>query len=262
MLRKFLILLFLATPLNGLAVGQDTVFNMTGDFELRDPTVTIPSPDVNGFDGASFEFEVVYEQGSEAMTIPPFGGDQVFQSAASATLTITGASDGSNGTFTSSTLVLFRPGAGDFGRSIGAIGFGPVNFDGTEVDLRSSNGSAAIGRLLEPVGAPISDSLTIDQFGSPEPSPIIFSDFANNFDPTMQSDYGVTNLVITVTGPPQITHGDVNMDGVTSFLDIAPFISALSMAGMGEFQPQADCNDDGVVNFLDIAPFIMALTNA
>ena len=78
----------------------------------------------------------------------------------------------------------------------------------------------------------------------------------------MQSDYGVVNLVITVTGPPQITHGDVNTDGITNFLDIAPFIMALTMGEMGEFQAQADCNDDGVVNFLDIAPFIMALINA
>ena len=37
---------------------------------------------------------------------------------------------------------------------------------------------------------------------------------------------------------------------------------ALTMGEMGEFQAQADCNDDGVVNFLDIAPFIMALTSS
>ena len=57
-----------------------------------------------------------------------------------------------------------------------------------------------------------------------------------------------------------ITHGDVNLDGVVNFLDISPFIMALTMGNMGEFQAQADCNDDGVVNFLDISPFIIALT--
>ena len=57
-----------------------------------------------------------------------------------------------------------------------------------------------------------------------------------------------------------ITHGDVNLDGVVNFLDISPFIIALTMGNMGEFQAQADCNDDGVVNFLDISPFIIALT--
>ena len=57
-----------------------------------------------------------------------------------------------------------------------------------------------------------------------------------------------------------ITHGDVNLDGVVNFLDISPFIIALTMGNMGEFQAQADCNDDGAVDFLDISPFIIALT--
>ena len=51
---------------------------------------------------------------------------------------------------------------------------------------------------------------------------------------------------------------DVNLDGVVNFLDIAPFISVLTI---GNFQAEADCNQDGVVNFLDIAPFITILTN-
>ena len=262
MLRNFLILLLLAIPLNGIAVGQDIVFNMTGEFEIQVPTEFIPSPDVNGFDGASFEFEVVFEQGSEAFLLPLLFGDRVFQAPAAATLTITGANDGSNGTFTSASPVLFRPVEGDLGRSVAGNVFGPVNFVGTELALRSTSGSELVGRLLEPVDAPTPEFLAIDQFGSPDPSPIIFSDFANNFDATMQSNYGVANLVITVTERPQITHGDVNTDGITNFLDIAPFIMALTMGEMGEFQAQADCNDDGVVNFLDIAPFIMALINA
>lgn len=51
--------------------------------------------------------------------------------------------------------------------------------------------------------------------------------------------------------------GDVNLDGVVTFLDIAPFIAVLSSAA---FQDEADCNEDGVVNFLDIAPFIAILS--
>ena len=47
--------------------------------------------------------------------------------------------------------------------------------------------------------------------------------------------------------------GDVNGDGSVDFLDISPFISALST---GEFQVEADINQDGEVNFLDISPFI------
>lgn len=51
--------------------------------------------------------------------------------------------------------------------------------------------------------------------------------------------------------------GDVNLDSFVNFLDIAPFISALSSGGD---QLEADCNQDCAVNFLDIAPFILILT--
>ena len=47
--------------------------------------------------------------------------------------------------------------------------------------------------------------------------------------------------------------GDVNGDGFVDFLDISPFILALST---GEFQSEADINEDDQVNFLDISPFI------
>ena len=47
--------------------------------------------------------------------------------------------------------------------------------------------------------------------------------------------------------------GDVNLNGVVDFSDIAPFISLLSM---GTFQEEGDINDDGVVSFSDISLFI------
>ena len=68
------------------------------------------------------------------------------------------------------------------------------------------------------------------------------------------------SIVLSDFSESTITHGDVNLDGIVNFLDISPFIMALTMGNMGEFQAQADCNDDGVVNFLDISPFIIALT--
>ena len=52
--------------------------------------------------------------------------------------------------------------------------------------------------------------------------------------------------------------GDVNQDGVVSFLDISPFISVLST---GMFLDAADTNGDGEVNFLDITPFIALLSS-
>ena len=51
--------------------------------------------------------------------------------------------------------------------------------------------------------------------------------------------------------------GDVNLDGVVNFLDIAPFVTILSVSG---FQAEADVNQDDLVNFLDISPFISILT--
>lgn len=51
--------------------------------------------------------------------------------------------------------------------------------------------------------------------------------------------------------------GDVDLDGVISFLDISPFIAVLTT---GEFQAQADCDENGEINFLDISPFISILS--
>ena len=253
MLRKSTIMLLLALPFSGIAVGQGIVFNVTGEFEVRAPTETIPSPDINGYDGASFEFDVVFEQGSEGFIFPPLFGDRVFQAPMPATLTITGAGDNNNGTFTSSDPVLFRPTSGDLGRSIGSNVFGPVRFGETEVALRSSS-SDAVGRLLEPVGPPTPEFLAVDQFGNPEPSLIIFSDFANNFDPTLQSDYGVTNLVVSVT-----LLGDVNLSGTIDFSDLSPFLALLSSGG---FQAEADINRNGTVDFSDISPFLAILSGS
>ena len=65
-------------------------------------------------------------------------------------------------------------------------------------------------------------------------------------------------LTVTVAGVPEPKLGDVNRDGVVNFLDIAPFIAALTSE---EVQPEADINGSGTVDFLDIAPFILILTS-
>ena len=61
---------------------------------------------------------------------------------------------------------------------------------------------------------------------------------------------------LELTAEAEVLIGDVNLDGVVNFLDIAPFIFVLQS---GTFQAEADANSDGVVNFLDIAPFISFL---
>lgn len=60
-----------------------------------------------------------------------------------------------------------------------------------------------------------------------------------------------------ITG--QFDTGDVNCDGVINFLDIGPFIAALS--GGGVFNDKADINGSSDVNFLDIGPFIQLLSS-
>ena len=75
---------------------------------------------------------------------------------------------------------------------------------------------------------------------------------------------GTNDFTITIPpvpddgNPPLVLRGDVNLDGMVNFLDIAPFISRLAEM---ENQPEADVNEDGVVNFLDISPFIGVLAN-
>jgi len=63
--------------------------------------------------------------------------------------------------------------------------------------------------------------------------------------------------VALATAAPAALVGDVNLDGRVSFLDISPFIAALSA---GEYQIEADTDLNGFVNFLDISPFIDILS--
>ena len=90
--------------------------------------------------------------------------------------------------------------------------------------------------------------------------------FSNLLQPTADPQanqtyvFEVDSLKITqgiTQGSTPILLGDVNLDGAVDFLDISPFIMALSM---GEFQDEADCNEDGMVDFLDISPFIAILS--
>ena len=70
---------------------------------------------------------------------------------------------------------------------------------------------------------------------------------------------GSRNFRFSVSGvvADDVIKGDVNMDGEVNFLDINPFIMALTA---GEGPAEADCNCDGEINFLDIPVFINKLT--
>ena len=64
--------------------------------------------------------------------------------------------------------------------------------------------------------------------------------------------FGAANPGTGGGGDP-VLKGDINLDGMVTFLDINPFIGVLSSNGD---QAEADCNCDGEVNFLDIQAFI------
>ena len=68
---------------------------------------------------------------------------------------------------------------------------------------------------------------------------------------------GIGSLTVTVV-PESILLGDINLDGVVTFLDISPFIAILSSGG---FQAEADVDESGEVNFLDISHFIAILSD-
>ena len=70
---------------------------------------------------------------------------------------------------------------------------------------------------------------------------------------------GRRDLRFSVSGvvADDVIKGDVNMDGEVTFLDISPFIMALSLPDAAP--AEADCNCDGNVNFLDISVFINIL---
>lgn len=86
------------------------------------------------------------------------------------------------------------------------------------------------------------------------------SDGAVRFDSVDDVDGIGPQLILQITEVADpIILGDVDRDGVVNFLDIAPFIDALTS---GQFQIEADVNQDGFINFLDIAPFIDILSSA
>ena len=65
------------------------------------------------------------------------------------------------------------------------------------------------------------------------------------------------NLAEAILEPTLL--GDVNLDGIVNFLDIAPFVSVLTATG---FQAEADIDQSGEVNFLDISPFVDILVGS
>jgi len=68
-----------------------------------------------------------------------------------------------------------------------------------------------------------------------------------------------TLTIDLVADVPDVIRGDVNMDDEVNFLDIVPFIAALSN---GALIAEADIDQNGMVDFRDITPFIALLSGA
>ena len=112
----------------------------------------------------------------------------------------------------------------------------------------------------------LSTEVNVVNAALPEGGAPTFDDFLNGGvglnsstqAPSMQ--YIVSEVTLEATMERMTLKGDVNMDGIVNFLDISPFIIALSSP---EGAPdEADCNCDGSVNFLDISVFINILAGS
>ena len=82
-----------------------------------------------------------------------------------------------------------------------------------------------------------------------------------NINRLSNRQFAVNLFTFAATSPtaPEPLLGDVNLDEVVNFLDIVPFISALSGGG---FQAEADIDQNESVDFLDISPFIAILSGS
>ena len=140
-----------------------------------------------------------------------------------------------------------------------------------EADALAVTTGAEFSIALSDLGASPGDTISIvvaysngdynffsNQFlgGLPAGTENLGADGAGNF----VQDASATALDLTAVAPFSITvpntgtlKGDVNLDGMVTFLDINPFILLLAASG---FQAEADCDCDGDLDFLDIQPFI------
>ena len=75
--------------------------------------------------------------------------------------------------------------------------------------------------------------------------------------PVEQANFDALNLKLDCILAGPILLGDVNLDVVVDFLDISPFIGALTS---GNYQHEVDCDQNGIVDFFDISPFIAILS--
>ena len=132
-----------------------------------------------------------------------------------------------------------------------------------QIDLRNANGTDDFGTVTffdsgqEDPEVGVFNYTNAPSNGTPATEPMFNSIMLSGNAPQGATTGGAySNLTLSQVVVSGGLLCDVNMDGAVNFLDISPFISALSDPMINL---EADCNEDGVDNFLDIAPFINIL---
>lgn len=95
--------------------------------------------------------------------------------------------------------------------------------------------------------------------GATDLASIVFFGSQNAANGGQNNGMWIDNLLVQTdrTVVSSVLKGDLDLNGMVTFLDINPFISVLSSGG---YQAEADCDCDGDVDFLDIQPFIDILS--
>ena len=168
------------------------------------------------------------------------------------------------GSFSSGDGEWFQSTGGTLRTGLDANGITPIFIDDFEDDGNGVQGNVTFepGAILDPYdagGANNAWTTVMTWEGRLTDRGLVLNPDAT--PPGWEMRFEGSNLQVrnlNLPDPTNIVHGDVDMNGVVNFLDIPPFIGALTS---DTFQAEADCDFNGVVNFLDITPFIALLTS-
>ena len=237
--------------INGGTIGDSISVFSSSEVSISGGTVgngfnALPGSEVNisgGTVGRSFN-------ASSGSVVNISGGDvgSSFRALPGSEVNISGGNLGGNFNASSGSEVNIRGGTQD--NNFDVFGGGTLNIFGSEFFIDGVEltevllGQAAI---ITDRNVTLSGVLADGEPFSFDLNSILLAD-SDFFDPD-------ATLTVTLTAPFLL--GDVNMDGVVDFFDIAPFIELLSSQ---TFQAEADIDGNGVVDFFDIQPFIDILS--
>ena len=133
-------------------------------------------------------------------------------------------------------------------------GFVYVNEDGSGDDVwQLATSTGDVLRIADGLTTETSGVIDVSCLTGFTPGSVLLT---NSYDGTPVN--GNNGSLYMLVAPGASLLGDVNLDRAVNLLDIAPFISLLSMS---EYLKEADINKDGTVNLLDVDPFIDLLAD-